>query len=121
MIRSKKLLDHIVNRINNLSRYYTAEIPKEPRKYIVMTDDTPMVYLKRGILIRRYEDARGLPTEAFIFEPDIMKAIRKRCRSDEKFREKVKTLELKGYDIEHIVFQITDCRISLGMKRKYDY
>lgn len=121
MIRSKKLLDHIVNRINNLSRYYTAEIPKEPRKYIVMTDDTPVVYLKKGILIKRYEDARGKTTEAFIFEPDIMKAIRKRCRTDEKFREKVNTLELKGFDIEYLVFEITGYRISLGMKRKYDY
>lgn len=121
MMNSKVLLGHIVNRINNLSRSYTAHIPDNPRRYYISVNGMTMVFLKRGILIKRYEEAFGLPTQTFIFEPDIIKAIRKKCRRDLKYREKVKRLDLKGIDIEMLIYHLTDCRICLDMRRKYEY
>ena len=121
MISSKALLSHIVNRINNLSRTYTAQIPETPRRYYIVVNGMTKVFLKRGILIKRYEEAFGLPTQAFIFEPDILKAVRKKCRQDRKFREKVRNLALKGFDVEMLVYHLTDSKISLDMRRKYDY
>lgn len=121
MKQSKALLNHIVNRINNLSRSYTALIPEHPRRYYTTSNGRTRVFLKRGIIINRYKEAFGLPTQVFLFEPDILKAIRKKCRQDVRFREKVKKLDMKGYDIEMLVYHLTDGKISLDMKRKFDY
>lgn len=121
MMDSKALLNHIVNRINNLSRTYTAKIPEHPRHYYIMVNGMTKVFLKKGILIKRYEKAFGLPTHAFMFEPDILKAIRKKCRIDKNYRERVNRLDMKGIDIEMHIYRLTNSKINLDMRRKYDY
>lgn len=121
MIDRKALLKHIVNRINNLSRTYTAEVPESPRRYFIVANGRTRVFLRKGILIKRYKEAYGIPTQAFIFEPDIIKAVRKKCRHDDRYYEKAKNLDMKGIDIEMLVYHLTESRISLDMKRKYEY
>jgi len=113
---SNKLLSYIADRINSLSKFYFAEVSQKPKLYYELIGGRLIPSLKIGICICRDITARFMPTTVFLFEPEIIRYVRKLSHSDAGFAQRLTMLELIPDDIENMVSYLSCNQLKLYMK-----